>query len=89
MAQPLTITRTGDFTCSLSCLILPFSIFVIFPISTGDCKAWISFSPTRLMYLCFLSVLLGLTGILSFLQEVALPSSSLPFSVCRFSHDSA
>lgn len=89
MAQPLTITRTGYFTCSLSCLLLPFSIFLIFPISTGDCKAWISFSPTRLMYLCFLSVLLGLTGMLSFSQEVALPSSSLPYLVCRFSHYTA
>jgi hypothetical protein len=29
----LTITRTGDFTCSLSCLLLQFSIFLIFPVS--------------------------------------------------------
>jgi hypothetical protein len=81
MAQPLTIARSGDFTCSLSCLLLPFSIFLTFPISTGDFKAWISFSSTRLMYLCFLSVLLALTECRPFLQEVTLPSSFLPFGV--------
>ena len=69
MTQALTITRSGDFTCSLSCLLLPFSIFLIFPISTGDFKACISFPPRRLMYLCFLSVLLGLTGIVSFFKK--------------------